>query len=487
MKAIMVMFDSFNRRMLPPYGCDWVKAPNFQRLSERCVTFDRAFAGSMPCMPARRELHTGRYNFLHRSWGPIEPFDDSMPEILKEHGVHSHLISDHFHYWEEGGCNYHTRYETWEISRGQAGDPWMAAYTPGTAPVTGRNYKSQDKVNRAFMQDENNLPQSKTMRMGLEFLERNHDQDNWFLQVETFDPHEPFFVPDRFKELYDFRFSDVSGYAYDYPPWELVGERSALNDHYRYLYAALIGMCDEHLGRIMDKMDQLDLWDDTLLIVNADHGFAFGEHGWWAKGGTPWYNELAMLPLFIWDPCAKVRGEHRNSLVQTIDLPATILEYFNIERPVSMQGQPLRATIVNDAPVRRAGLFGVHGAMVNVTDGHHVYMRAPIHEENKPLYEYTLMPTHMQHTFSIDEMHRMTGLAEPFSFTKGCKTMQIDVSGPSWVKHHEFGHLLFDIDEDIAQLRPLNDEVLEATMIEHMKREMKDTDTPPEQFERLGL
>ena len=52
-------------------------------------------------MPARRELHTGRYNFMHRCWGPIEPFDESMPQILKENGIHSHLVSDHAHYWEE--------------------------------------------------------------------------------------------------------------------------------------------------------------------------------------------------------------------------------------------------------------------------------------------------------------------------------------------------------------------------------------------------
>ena len=48
-------------------------------------------------MPARRELHTGRYNFLHRSWGTIEPYDDSMPEILKKHCIHSRLATDHYH------------------------------------------------------------------------------------------------------------------------------------------------------------------------------------------------------------------------------------------------------------------------------------------------------------------------------------------------------------------------------------------------------
>ncbi len=123
MKAIMVMFDSLNRHLLPPYGCDWTHAPNFARLAARAVTFDRSYVCSMPCMPARRELHTARPNFLHRSWGPIEPFDDSVPEILQRAGVHTHLVSDHYHYWEDGGATYHTRYNTWEFYRGQEGDP----------------------------------------------------------------------------------------------------------------------------------------------------------------------------------------------------------------------------------------------------------------------------------------------------------------------------------------------------------------------------
>lgn len=62
-KAIMVMYDSLHRHMLPNDGCDWTLAPNFRRLGERAITFDDHYVGSMPCMPARRELDTGRHNF----------------------------------------------------------------------------------------------------------------------------------------------------------------------------------------------------------------------------------------------------------------------------------------------------------------------------------------------------------------------------------------------------------------------------------------
>ena len=75
-------------------------------------------------MPARREMHTGRHNFLHRSWGPLEPFDDSMPELCHTAGVHSHKVTDHHHYWEDGGATYHQRFRTHEFVRGQEGDWW---------------------------------------------------------------------------------------------------------------------------------------------------------------------------------------------------------------------------------------------------------------------------------------------------------------------------------------------------------------------------
>ena len=57
MKAIMVMYDSLNRHCLAPYNSAWTHTPHFSRLAEKCVVFDKSYVGSLPCMPARRELH----------------------------------------------------------------------------------------------------------------------------------------------------------------------------------------------------------------------------------------------------------------------------------------------------------------------------------------------------------------------------------------------------------------------------------------------
>jgi len=487
MKAIMVMFDSLNRRMLPPYGCDWVHAPNFQRLAERTVKFTNSYAGSLPCMPARRELHTGRYNFLHRSWGPMEPFDDSMPELLKKAGTYTHLVSDHYHYWEDGGCTYHTRYSSWEINRGQEGDPWKGDLTlkeadiPETLNKRKGMWGRQDWVNRKYMQDEARQPQARTFSQGLEFIRTNCKEDNWFLHIETFDPHEPYFCNQNYKDLYP---HDYNGPHFDWPEYRRVTETPEQVQHLRYENAALVSMCDTYLGKVLDAMDELKLWDDTMLIVNTDHGFLLGEHDWWAKCCQPFYNEVAHTPLFIWDPRCRRAGAVCDCLVQTIDLPATLLEYFGVPLPPDMQGVPLRDTVASDAPVRQAGLFGMHGGHVNCTDGRWVYMRASATPENQPLLEYTLMPTHMRSFFSIDEL-KTAQLAEPFEFTKGLKTLRTQAR--AWTSPFQFGTMLFDLQSDPKQENPVTDPKVEEMMIGHMVRLMKENDCPPEQFERLGL
>jgi arylsulfatase A-like enzyme len=481
MKAIMVMFDSLNRRMLPPYGCDWVHAPNFERLAEHTAVFDNAYVGSMPCMPARRELHTGRYNFLHRSWGPLEPFDDSMPQILKENDIYTHLVSDHGHYWEDGGGTYHTRYNSWEISRGQEGDPWKGQVAEPERPEHLGQLWRQDVVNRAHMTKEAQQPQAKTFDMGLAFIDANYEEDNWFLHIETFDPHEPFYTQQHYKDLYPHNYD---GPQFDWPKYGRTEETPEQIEHLRYEYAALVSMCDHHLGRVLDAMDEYDLWQDTMLIVNTDHGFLLGEHDWWAKCVQPFYNEVANAPLFIWDPLSGVRGEHRQALVQTIDLPATLLAYFDIPLPPDMQGVPLRETVAEDKSIREAALYGLHGGHVNCTDGRYVYMRAPDQAENTPLYNYTHMPTHMRARFSVEEMQSVT-LAEPFDFTKGCQTMRIKARG--WRRAEPFRTLLFDLAEDPGQEHPLDDSETEAAMIRHLIRLMQENDAPPEQYERLGL
>lgn len=491
MKAIMIMYDSLNRELLSAYGCDWTKTPNFKRLQEHSVVFDQCYVGSMPCMPARRELHTGRYNFLHRSWGPIEPFDDSMPEILKQNGVTSHLISDHQHYWEDGGCTYHPRYSSWEITRGQEGDPWKCIVdfpfksdNAFQAPAARNLNKMrvQDQINRSFMSTLEKTCQGQTFGKGLEFLDLNYEADQWFLQIETFDPHEPFFSLEEFKRLYPHAYDGENA---DWPPYYFVREDEGVIAHTRYEYAALLSMCDYFLGKVLDRMDEYDLWKDTMLIVNTDHGYLLGEHGWWSKTVMPLYNEIAHTPLFIWDPRNPKMNERRSALVQTIDLAPTILDYFNLSIPKDMEGKALGKTIDHDEKVRDYAYFGYHGAHVNVFDGQYVYMRAPYYRKNHSLYEYTLIPTHMRDRFHVNELQSIE-MQAPFTFTKGCSTMKI-AAKQGINNAYNFGNKLFDVLADEKQVFEIADCAVELKMLQAIRKLFLENDAPLEIYEHYGI
>jgi arylsulfatase A-like enzyme len=468
-KAVLVMFDSLNRAWLPPYGCGWTRAPNFERLSQRALTYDASYVGSMPCMPARRDFHTGRLNFLHRSWGPLEPFDHSLPEILRQSGVgYCHLVTDHYHYWEDGGATYHNRYSSSEFIRGQEGDAWKGIVEddPNWPEVTGGNAQSdqtrrQDRVNRSFLQDEELRPQAQTFAAGLDFVRRNHGADNWLLQIETFDPHEPFWAPEKFRELYPHSYD---GPIYDWPSYGRVWETVEQSEHLRHEYAALVSTCDHYLGQVLDAFDEHDLWRDTMLVVWTDHGFLLGEHEQWGKMRTPWYETLARTPFWMHDPRSPAPNERRQALVQpAIDLCPTLLKYFGAPIPPEVLGKDLQPVIHNDERVRDAVLFGQYGGQVNVSDGRWVYMRAT-QDLDVGLHQYTLMPTHMRNRFGIHELQGIEITTLPFS--RGAQVMKIPTrwvqnqhtpndKGEVWLNEEARSNLLFDLECDPEQKNPV--------------------------------
>ena len=500
MKAIMVMFDSLNRVMLPPYGGEDIVAPNFRRLAEHAATFDNFYAGSLPCMPARREIHTGRYNFLHRGWGPIEIYDDSMPELLKKNGVYTHLVTDHWHYWEQGGSDYQTKYNSFEYARGPEGDPWKGRVDFEVPPhLYGRqdNCGRQEYINRHYTPKEEDISIAQNFKHGLEFIDDNSRSDNWFLQLEEFDPHEPYYVPDRFMSLYE---KEYNGRPFDWPQYYRVGHSGETEEEIQHVinkYRAVVSMCDYYLGQVLDRMDQYDLCKDTMLIVNTDHGFLLTEHNWWGKVCEPIYDELAHLPFFLWDPRCGVRNEHRAALCQTIDIAPTLLDFFNVPIPQDMQGKALRNTVATDEKIRDYALFGMHGCHVSVTDGRYVYMRTPDRDHVADLFDYMQTPTSFPDSVTLEKL-RNSELVWDFQFTKGTPLLRIPgktmgmisddpevLYGPNGL--YAEGNLLFDLECDPKQEHSIEDEEVENRMIAGMVQLMEENDAPAEQFVRLGL
>ena len=501
MRAVFILFDTLSLKAISPYN-DSIKTPNFDRLSKKSITFDNHYVGSLPCMPARRELLTGRYNFLHRSWGPMEPFDNAFPEILsKECNVYSHLVSDHAHYWEDGGATYHTRYDSAEMVRGQEKDAWKgivdpvpeweSQYHPTQYAMALRHKFRRNITNREFYKEYEQYPAVLTFDSGLEFLQINYQADDWFLQIETFDPHEPFQVPENFKT----RFSTVyRGPTLDWPKYGKTENTPEEVAELRANYAATIAHCDLQLGRILDFFDEQNLWDNTLLVVTTDHGFLLGEQDLWGKNMMPVYNEIAHIPLFISHPAYR---EHANSrrtaLTQTVDLMPFFLDYFGASIPKEVRGKSLQPVLARDEKIRDTALYGQHGAAINITDGRYTYFRYPEDIHGGNLNQYTLMPTHIQGFFSIDELKEVS-LAGPFDFTKGVKVLKTPSTPLSPVYNRQGAGVqidtttsLYDLKNDPLQMDPIDDKIVEGKMIEDIKNIMKDLDAPEELYIRFGI
>lgn len=496
MKAVFVLFDSLNRHMLSPYGGTRIPTPNFDRLAARARVYDRHYVGSMPCMPARRDMLTGHLSFLHRSWGPLEPFDNAFPETLKSRDVHSHLVTDHYHYFEDGGATYHTRYSTFEFVRGQESDPWKAMVQPPWDRLREKYHAHQlqfmddvpkhraHMINREFIREEKDFPSVQVFAHGLDFLDRNRDADNWLLQIETFDPHEPFYAPERFKTPFD---TGWTGGIRDWPRYGRVEELPEESAELRANYYAVVSLCDNLLGRLLDEFDAHDMWRDTALVVTTDHGFLLGEHDFWAKNRMNMYEEIVHIPLFVHDP-RDPRAGRVDRLTQSTDIAPTMLDFWDIPPPPEVMGRSVLRE--ND---REAMIFGYFGGAVNVTDGRTSYHRFPDSIPDQEIYQYTLMPTHITERFTPDELRAAT-LVPPFDWMKDVPVLKVPVIHRSPMYNNygpgcllESDTRLYDLIRDPGQDTPLRDPAREAGMIAKMIRQMQANDAPPEAYRRLGL
>lgn len=506
MKVVFLLFDSLNRRALSCYEPSAPRTPNFERLAARSIVFDRHFVGSLPCMPARRDIQTGRLNFLHRGWGPLEPFDHSVADILRGNDVYTHLITDHYHYFEDGGAGFHGRYSSWEFIRGQEKDKWRPTIEPARDRYAERfselqhdfspdiNSKLPYYVNREYLEARDEFPLAQCFASGDEFL-RNHGRaDDWFLHLECFDPHEPFFAPERFLKNHP---DALGGKIFDWPSYGRAEVDPSMLKQLRANYHALVGACDHHLGGLLDRFDRDDLWSDTWIVLSTDHGLLLGEKEFLGKNRPPFYNEVAHIPLLIAPPRnAGIAPRRSRALTQTTDLMPTLLELFGQPIPPEVTGRSLLDVMrddSNDASRARDGcIFGQFGAAINFTDGRYAYFLYPQEPFDANLYQYTLMPAHMRTYFEASEFADAE-VVRSLAFAQGFPLWRLPVrkdAKANMTRRYpllDARTVLFDLDIDPSQREPVVDPVEEARIRSRIAALLAKSDAPGELYARYGL
>ena len=133
---------------------------------------------------------------------------------------------------------------------------------------------------------------------------------------------------------------------------------------------------------------------------------------------------------------------------------------------------------------RTSAVFGVFGGMLNITDGRYVYMKAPVHSENQPLFNYTLIPNHMNWRFKKEELSNIQITGE-FAFTDGIQLMKLPakVGLPECLQRDR----LFDLVADPKQQAEIEDESVRQELEQQLKEHLTAWEAPGDQWERFGL
>jgi arylsulfatase A-like enzyme len=371
---ILVLIDSLNRHALSAYAPSTVATPNLDAFARRAWRFDQHFVGSLPCMPARREIYAGVREMMWRPWGPLEPFDARLPWLLGAAGYRTAIVTDHYHYWEEASNGYVQSFQSAELVRGHEHDYWQPPI-PADAPIpawververwrpgAGRRYYANVKD---FAGEEDYFP-AKVFSGAARWLRKHAGGAPFFLQVESFDVHEPFDIPEPYASMY------ADGALRDrfdiWPPYQdteqlasFMAQASAEELAFiRSQYAGKLTMVDRWFGALIAALDELDLWKDTAVIVTTDHGHDLGERGTFGKQ-YPHYDSHANIPLLIWHPAYPSGGRSIQALTSTVDLFATILEIGGAQSPERTHSHSSLPLLRGGPQPREALLYGTFG------------------------------------------------------------------------------------------------------------------------------
>ena len=349
MNVIWIVADTFRRDHLGAYGNPDIRTPALDALAAKAVRFDRHYGAGFPTMPTRADHQTGRWTISFMGWEPFDEGVRTLAEILADQGVHTAAVVDTPFYWRHG-FNYDRGFQTFFTIQGQEGS--------NTRVQATGHHESRDVV--AWWRKESDRNVARTMTRAGEWLER-HYKEQFFLYVDTWDPHEPWDAPAYYTEQY---MPDYDGEVVQplYARWQdSPGLDEAKVKKALATYRGEVSMVDTWIGHLLRKVENMGLMESTAIIFTTDHGFYFGEHGGlfgkmtFAKredgslyqhgdpdsrwSHSPLYEELVALPMVLYVPGVAPGAYAGQS--SAIDVMPTVLDLFGQEQSAWVQGRSM--------------------------------------------------------------------------------------------------------------------------------------------------
>lgn len=347
-----------------------VKTPNLDRLRARGTTFGRAYVQYPVCNASRCSMMTG---LRAEQTGIVDngtllreelPEIITLPQLCKEAGWQSHAFGKLFHLG--GGRDAAKRAQWMDAGRSWHSARAFEATAAGREMLAGRNVTGGALKWCAWgaaAGSDDDQPDGQIAAATVAMIEKLGDTP-WFIGCGFMKPHDPFIAPQQYFEMYPPEllkpWNDPAGMTparREAVGFGAYGEAFAkfTPDDWRELfraYCAATSFMDAQLGRVLDALDEHQLWDRTLVIFAGDHGYHTGERHWWNKNTL--FERSCRAPLIIAAPGFD-GGQTSRSLVEFVDLYPTVAEFCGLKLPHVGAGVSLRAVLARpDAKVKAA-------------------------------------------------------------------------------------------------------------------------------------
>lgn len=389
MNLLMLITDQQRHDTLSCLGQTPCKTPNLDRIAREGVVFDHAFTPTPLCSPARASLLTGRYAHSHGCIGncqqPEGGSDTGLPDLSPGEKTLSELLTP-------GGitCAYSGKWHLGrEIERQRDYVHFMShrdpAFLKGLAE-RGLKWDEMAVFERLHYRPDAEFCGTCTLpahenrdafvtRNAIRMLEElSAGRQPFGLWCSFYGPHQPFAVPAPWDTMYDpadvelpesFR-DDCAGMPAHLQRIRRTHKTSRLDDDtWRKIiahYWGYVSFLDSQFGLLLDRLEQLGLWENTAIVMTSDHGEQLGDHGLFGKNLH--FSEGVMRPPLILRAPGLAGNRVETGLVSSVDIVPTILEAFGREVPANIQGRSLWTALSTGASCGAEAVFGEHSAAV---------------------------------------------------------------------------------------------------------------------------
>ncbi|MES1213850.1 MAG: sulfatase [Singulisphaera sp.] len=339
--VVFVMADDLNCD-LGCYGHALVKSPQLDRLAERSVRFERAYCQYPVCNPSRVSLLSGRRPTTTRVVDLLTPTRSTLgdtvmlPEHFRRHGYTTVKLGKIFH----TGVGFEDP-RSWDYELTETKE----AKNPPADQIAENRWGRVIMLDAA---DDATWDGKLAVEARRQLTQLAAKPQPFFLAVGFRRPHVPYIAPRRYFDLYPVggipRLVEATDHLRAIPPLALpylCYDEEKLESPQRAgvvaAYYAAVSFLDAQVAGILATLDELRLWENTIVVFTSDHGYHLGEHGGlWHK--MTLFEESCRVPLLVAVPQGR-RGASSRAIVELLDLYPTLAELCELPLPEGLEGK----------------------------------------------------------------------------------------------------------------------------------------------------